>query len=111
MNTINPTFKPSYRSHQTPSSLPKIPVTELGFFRLNPGTPITSPSLLANLLTAKHTCEAFTARNSGNKSANFRWEHCVEDPALIYYVGSWGSVAEHREVFRFSDDNKRLHSL
>jgi hypothetical protein len=88
-----------------------MPVTELGFFRLKPGTPITSPSLLANLLTAKHTCEAFTARNSGNKSANFRWEHCVEDPALIYYIGSWGSVAEHREAFRFSDDNKRLQRL
>jgi hypothetical protein len=88
-----------------------MPVTELGFFRLNPSTPITSSSLLANLLTAKHTCEAFTARNSGNKTANFRWEHCVEDPALIYYVGSWGSVAEHREAFRFSDDNKRLQRL
>jgi hypothetical protein len=88
-----------------------MPVTELGFFRLKPGTPITSPSLLANLLTAKHTCEAFTARNSGNKSANFRWEHCVEDSTLIYYIGSWGSVAEHREAFRFSDDNKRLQHL
>jgi hypothetical protein len=88
-----------------------MPVTELGFFRLKPGTTITSPSLLANLLTAKHICEAFTASNSGNKTANFRWEHCVEDPALIYYIGSWGSVAEHREAFRFSDDNKRLQSL
>jgi hypothetical protein len=88
-----------------------MPVTELGFFRLKPGTPITSPSLLANLLTVKHTCEAFTARNSGNESANFRWEHCVEDPALIYYIGSWGSVAEHREAFRFSDDNKRLQQV
>jgi hypothetical protein len=72
-----------------------MPLTELGFFRLKPGTTITSPSLLANLLTAKQTCEAFTARKSGNTTADFRWEHRVEDTDLIYYVGSWGSIVEH----------------
>lgn len=88
-----------------------MPVTELGFFRLKPTVKITSPLLLHNLLAAKQTCEAFTARNSGNKGAVFRWEHCVEDPALIYYVGDWGSVDEHRVQFVNSDDNKRLEGL
>ena len=88
-----------------------MPVTELGFFRLKPGQPITDPSLLANLLAAKTTCEAFSARTSGNTTADDRWEHCVEDPALIYYVCSWGSVTEHRVEFVQSDDNKRLTAL
>jgi hypothetical protein len=88
-----------------------MPVTELGFFRPKPSISITDPSLLANLLVAKQTCEAFTARNSGNKNAVFRWEHCIEDPELIYYVGSWGSVDEHRVEFVNSEDNKRLEGL
>jgi hypothetical protein len=88
-----------------------MPVTELGFFGLKPGVDITSPLLLHNLFEAKQTCEAFTARNSDNKGAIFRWEHCVEDPALIYYVGDWGSVDEHRVQFANSADNKRLEGL
>jgi hypothetical protein len=88
-----------------------MPVTELGFFRLKPDADITSQLLLHNLLVAKQTCEAFTARNSGNKGAVFRWQHCVEDAALIYYVGDWASVDEHRVQFVNSDDNKRLEGL
>jgi len=88
-----------------------MPVTELGFFRLKPGVSITSPSLLANLLAAKQTCEAYTARNSGNTTADDRWEHCVEYPELIYYICSWGSVTEHKVEFVNSDDNKKLEDL
>jgi hypothetical protein len=88
-----------------------MPVTEFGFFRLKPAVDITSPLLLNNLLVAKQTCEAFTTRNSGNNGAVFRWEHCVEDPALIYYVGDWASVDEHRVQFVNSADNKRLEGL
>ena len=88
-----------------------MPVTELGFFRLKPDQSITDPSLLANLHAAKTTCEAFSARTSGNATADDRWEHCVEDPALIYYVCSWGSVTEHRVEFVQSDDNKHLTGL
>ena len=92
-------------------NLAKMPVTELGFFRLKPGQSITDPSLLANLYTAKKTCEAFSARNSGNTTADNRWEHCVEDPDLIYYVSSWGSIMEHKVEFVNSQDNKRLQGL
>lgn len=88
-----------------------MPVTELGFFRLKDNTPITSPSLLINLLKAKHTCEEYTARHSGNTTATFRWWHSLEDPELIYYVGSWGSIVEHKEQFAPSDENQALRGL
>ena len=88
-----------------------MPITELGFFRLKPNQPINDPSLLAHLLAAAQTCEAFSARNSGNTTATDRWEHCVEDADLIYYVCSWGSVDEHKVEFVNSDDNKKLVEL
>lgn len=84
-----------------------MPITELAFFRLKPGASPTSPAFLANLLTAKLSCEAYSTRNSSNKIADFRWEHCVEDPDLIYYIGPWESIAEHR-AFIVSEDCKRL---
>lgn len=87
-----------------------MPITELGFFRLKPSTSITSPTLLTNLATAAQTCAAYTSRHSKNHSARFRWFHSLTDPSLIYYVGSWGSIAEHKEQFAPSAENAVLRA-
>ncbi len=84
-----------------------MPVTELGFFRLKPDIPIDQ-HLKTNLQKAINACEEYTARNSNNTTSKFRFWHCLEDPNLMYYIGSWGSIDEHSNQFAPSPENKVL---
>ena len=81
-----------------------MPITELALLRISAGLSYTDPSLHANLATARAAMEKFT-------SFPFHLFHCVEDPALIYLIGSWSSLAQHMESWIPSPENQALLQL
>jgi len=81
-------------------------VTELALLRLSPGTTITSPCLRANLLHAENAMES-----SSTTRQPFLFYHCVEDPSLIYLIGSWASVSAHMDIFIPSPTNQECLAL
>jgi len=78
------------------------PVLELASLRLNEGTKVTDEYLLSILRQAKQAMEA----SSG--LGDFLYLQQVEDPAIIYIVGRWPSVAYHYDVFIPSAVNQHI---
>ncbi|KAF2869595.1 hypothetical protein BDV95DRAFT_497046 [Massariosphaeria phaeospora] len=82
-----------------------MPLTELALLHLTPPTILTSPHLLAGLARAKSAMQRFTGR-----SMSFLQQ--VEDPACIYIIGEWESLAQHMDEFIPSAENQAtLQSL
>jgi heme-degrading monooxygenase HmoA len=81
-----------------------MPVTELAKLTLHPGVEASSPTLHANLLTAKLAME----KSSG---FTFHYYQCVEDANVIYILGSWPSVKFHMQEFIPSQANQELLAL
>jgi hypothetical protein len=79
-------------------------ITELALLRLSQDLPITDTTLLANLAAAKRAMKSFT-------SLPFYFYHCIEDPALIYILGSWCSLSQHMESWIPSPGNLALLQL
>jgi heme-degrading monooxygenase HmoA len=103
-NPLNPN---PFSYPQFLSNSPKMPVTELAILPLTqpPNSPSfsLSPALLTKLRTAKTALE--TA--SGHK---FHYFQQLEDPSLIYTLGTWDSVQAHRD-FLPSPENLSLLEL
>lgn len=76
-------------------------VTELALIRAQPSVSVKSPELLENLSIAKSAMESAT-------SATFYYYHCIEDPSLIYILGSWPSISAHMDSFIPSPQNQHL---
>ncbi|KAI1608043.1 hypothetical protein EDD36DRAFT_423925 [Exophiala viscosa] len=79
-------------------------VTELALLRIDPGTDVSSPTLLANLSEAKSVME----RASGFK---FHYYHCVEDPSLVFILGAWPSIDFHMKEFIPGEANQEILDL
>ncbi|KIW73766.1 hypothetical protein PV04_01859 [Phialophora macrospora] len=79
-------------------------VTELGRLALQPGTEASSPDLLMNLAKAKDAM----MNASGSE---FWYYHCVEDPKVIFILGSWPSVEFHMQEFIPGQLNQELLAL
>ncbi|KIX02151.1 uncharacterized protein Z518_08090 [Rhinocladiella mackenziei CBS 650.93] len=79
-------------------------VTELALLRLLAGTEASSPSLLANLAKAKNVMEQASR-------FKFHYYHCVEDPRVIYVIGTWPSVEFHMEQFIPGQPNQEMLAL
>lgn len=78
-----------------------MPITELALLRLTPDTCRTSPTLASALSTAKTAMESFT-------SYPFYFYTQVEDPAYIYVIGRWDSLAQHVDEWIPSDANQDI---
>ncbi|KAF2803564.1 uncharacterized protein BDZ99DRAFT_468104 [Mytilinidion resinicola] len=76
-------------------------LTELALLRLLPPTTSTTPSLLSALSHAKTVMESYTHHH-------FHMLQQVEDPALIYILGEWDSLAQHMDGFIPSAENQEL---
>ncbi|KIW96266.1 uncharacterized protein Z519_03334 [Cladophialophora bantiana CBS 173.52] len=79
-------------------------VTELARLSLQSGTKASSPSLRANLARAKDVME----KASGFE---FWYYHCVEEPNVIFLLGSWPSVDFHMHEFIPGSQNQELLAL
>ncbi|KIY00353.1 uncharacterized protein Z520_04038 [Fonsecaea multimorphosa CBS 102226] len=79
-------------------------VTELARLRLQDGTEASSPSLHANLAKAKDVME----KASGFE---FWYYHCLEEPNIIFILGSWPSVDFHMHQFIPGPQNQELLAL
>lgn len=79
-------------------------VTELARLRIQPGTEVSSPTLLANLSKAKTVME----KASGFK---FHYYHGVEDTSVVFILGAWPSVEYHMQDFIPSQSNQELLAL
>ncbi|EXJ63903.1 hypothetical protein A1O7_00238 [Cladophialophora yegresii CBS 114405] len=81
-----------------------MPVSELARLTLRSGTEASSPALLMNLAKAK---EAMVEASG----FEFWYYHCVEDPRVIFILGSWPSVEFHMQDFIASEPNQELLTL
>ncbi len=81
-----------------------MPVTELARLIVQPGTDVLSPELLANLAKAKDAMQ----QASGS---NFWYYQCVEDPDVIFILGSWPSVDFHMLEFIPGQPNQEILAL
>ncbi|OAP58200.1 hypothetical protein AYL99_07290 [Fonsecaea erecta] len=79
-------------------------VTELARLRLQDGTEASSASLHANLARAKNVMEEASG-------FEFWYYHCVEEPNVIFILGSWPSVDFHMHEFIPSPQNQELLAL
>jgi quinol monooxygenase YgiN len=82
-----------------------MPVTELAILHVLPDGDITvpSPGLLANLKIAKQVLE----KSSGYSFSFFQQ---IEDPTVLYIIGSWSSTTAHA-TFLPSSENLALLDL
>ncbi|ETI27812.1 hypothetical protein G647_00261 [Cladophialophora carrionii CBS 160.54] len=81
-----------------------MPVTELARLSLQSGTEASSPALLTNLAKAKEAMKEASG-------FEFWCYHCVEDPRVIFILGSWPSVEFHMQDFISSQPNQELLAL
>ncbi|KAF9024338.1 hypothetical protein BDZ89DRAFT_1069152 [Hymenopellis radicata] len=79
-------------------------ILELALLRLKPGVSIDAT--LPNLRFAEKAMQ-----QSAGAGHAFYYYQQVEDPTLIYIVGSWPSVAYHYDVFIPSAENKQALEL
>lgn len=79
-------------------------VTELALLRLLPGSQLASQALLSKLKSAKAVLES-----AYNRPFYFLCQ--IEDPSLIYIVGSWPSIRQHVKDFLPSPANQECLAL
>ncbi|KAF8908368.1 hypothetical protein CPB85DRAFT_1436153 [Mucidula mucida] len=79
-------------------------ILELALLRLKPGVNID-----ATLPNLRHARTAMQQSAGGGHA--FYYYQQVEDPTLVYIVGSWPSVAYHYDVFIPSAENKQVLEL
>ena len=80
------------------------PVTEIALLRLIPPGRISDASIQSALRHSLGVLRSWASRP-------FYLYICLEDPSLIYIIGSWVSVAQHRTKFLPSLENQALLQL
>lgn len=80
------------------------PVTEIALLRLISPYSISDTSIQSALRQCLQVLRNWASRL-------FCLHICLEDPSLIYIIGSWASVAQHRTKFLPSDENQALLQL
>jgi quinol monooxygenase YgiN len=76
-----------------------MPITELALLRLSPGITIENPTLRSNLSHAKTIMQNYTGHT-------FYYMQQSADPAYIYIIGEWDSLAQHLNDFIPGRDNQ-----
>jgi quinol monooxygenase YgiN len=74
-------------------------ITELALLLLSPDITIDNPALRSNLSHAKSIMQNYT----GNI---FYYMQQIEDPAYVYIIGEWDSLAQHLNDFIPGRDNQ-----
>lgn len=79
-------------------------VTELALLRLLPPNKISGSKLKTSLSRCLQVLRGWDSRP-------FYMYTCLEDPRLVYIIGSWASVAQYRDDFLPSPQNQALLDL
>lgn len=77
------------------------PVTEIALLRLIPPGRISDTSVQSALKDCLGVLRSWASRP-------FYLYICLDDPYLIYLIGSWTSIAQHRKIFLPSFENQAL---